>query len=508
MAKRELLATIRDRYWASSKNDKTRILDEFVAVTGHHRKHAIRLLGQSDYDESTPHPVKDRRIYDEAVRESVIMIWEAADRICGKRLKAAMPHLVASMERHGHLDLDPEVKARVLSASAATLDRLLKPIRPTAGSRRRPRRGRSMGKRIPVRTYNDWNEPPPGFLEIDLVAHCGGSVSGSFIHSLVATDICTGWTEAVPLLAREQSLVVEGLEAISQQLPFPVLGIDSDNDGAFINETLITYCANRGIEFTRSRPYRKNDQAWIEQKNGSVVRRFVGYDRYSGRVSGQTMAYLYEAVRLYVNFFQPSFKLIDKIRDGATTVKRYSPPATPCDRLIGHDTTGAELQDGLNEYRSGLDPVLLLHTIREAQSALVAATAPSVRETPSGESLERFLAKLPSLWRQGEVRPTHVVKVRAPRHWRTRKDPFEGVWEDVLAWLQTEPDATGTALMGRLQSEHPGRFSEAQLRTMQRRLKEWRGIMAKELVYAGTAAASTATSGLPEMALVGTDPRC
>ena len=131
-----------------------------------------------------------------------------------------------------------------------------------------------------------------------------------------------------------------------------------------------------------------------------------------------------------------------------------------------------------------------------------------MRETPSGESLEQFLAKLPSLWQQGEVSPTHVVKVRAPRHWRTRKDPFKGVWADVLAWLQAEPDATGKALMGRLQLEHPDRFSEAQLRTMQRRLKEWRGIMAKELVYAGTAAASTPPSGLPEIALVGTDPRC
>ena len=131
-----------------------------------------------------------------------------------------------------------------------------------------------MGSQIPVRTYNDWNWSSPGFLEIDLVAHCGGTLSGSFIHSLVATDICTGWTEAVPLLAREQSLVVEGLEAIAWQLPFPVLGIDSDNDSVFINQTLMEYCADRGIEFTRSRAYRKNGQAWIEQKNGSVVRRF------------------------------------------------------------------------------------------------------------------------------------------------------------------------------------------------------------------------------------------
>ena len=366
MAKQELLATIRDRYRRSSKKDKGRILDEFIAVTGHHRKHGIRLLKQSGDAGEKLSMTKGRRIYDEAVREAVIVVWEATDRICGKRLKAAIPHMVESMERHGHLDLDPGVRDRLLFASAATLDRLLKPIRPTAGSRRRRRRGRSMGKRVPVRTYNDWNGPPPGFLEIDLVAHCGGSVSGSFIHSLVATDICTGWTEAVPLLAREQSLVVAGLEAIATQLPFPIRGIDSDNDGAFINETLITYCADRGIEFTRSRPYRSNDQAWIEQKNGAVVRRFVGHDRYSGHVAGQTMARLHAAVRLYVNFFQPSFKLIEKIRDGATTIKRYSKPATPCDRLIRHDTTGDELKAALNKYQSGLDPVLLLHTIREA----------------------------------------------------------------------------------------------------------------------------------------------
>ena len=226
------------------------------------------------------------------------------------------------MERHGHLDLDPRVRQRLLVASAATLDHLLKPIRPIAGSRRERRRRQSMAKRIPVRTYNDWNRPPPGFLEIDLVAHCGGPLSGSFIHSLVATDIGTGWTEAVPLLAKEQSLIVKGLEAIGQRLPFPIRGINSDNDGAFINETLLKYCADHGIEFTRSRAYRSNDQVWIEQKNGSVVRRFVGHYRYSGSVAGQTMAHLYGAVRRYVNFFQPSLKLIGKTRDGATTVKR------------------------------------------------------------------------------------------------------------------------------------------------------------------------------------------
>ncbi len=241
----------------------------------------------------------------------MIVIWEAADRICGKRLKAALPYLVASMERHGHLDLDPEVRPRLMAASAATLDRLLKPIRPTAGSRRRRRRGRPMGKRVPVRTYNDWNGPPPGFLEIDLVAHYrpGGSLrrirvriihppSGRnrHLHRLDrsgtppgpgAVSGCGGaggHLAAVALSHPWHRLL--GIDSLASTPWHRLLGIDSDNDGAFINETLITYCANRGIEFTRSRPYRSNDQGWIEQKNGSVVRRFVGHDRYSGQVAG------------------------------------------------------------------------------------------------------------------------------------------------------------------------------------------------------------------------------
>ena len=159
--------------------------------------------------------------------------------------------------------------------------------------------------------------------------------------------------------------MVEGLEAIAGQLPFPVLGIDSDNDSVFINQTLMEYCADRGIEFTRSRAYRKNDQAWIEQKNGSVVRRFAGHERYSGRIAGQTMVHLYKAVRLHVNYFQPSFKLLEKIRDGARVIKRYSPPATPCDRLMqGMMTITAKSEGGVEcQYRAGLDPVALLRSI-------------------------------------------------------------------------------------------------------------------------------------------------
>ncbi len=276
---------------------------------------------------------KGRRIYDEAVREAAIVVWEASDRICGKRLKAALPHLVESMERHGHLKLDSEVRERLLAASAATLDRLLRPIRATVASRRKRRRNLSAGRHIPVRTFADWNRPPPGFLEIDLVAHCGDNMGGSFIYSLVATDVCTGWTEAVLLLAREQSLVGTGLEAIAKQLPFPVLGIDSDNDSVFINETLTQYCIDRGIEFTCSRAYRKNDQAWVEQKNRAVIRRFLGHERFSGQVAGQTIAHLHGAIRLYVNYFQPSFKLMEK-----------TPPRVSGDQAL--QLTGRPLRTG------------------------------------------------------------------------------------------------------------------------------------------------------------------
>ena len=223
MAKQELVATT--RYRQSSKKDKGRILDEFTAITGHHRKHGIRLLSESADNQGKQ--VVGRRIYDEAVREAVIVVWEASDRICGKRLKAALPNLVDSMERHGHLSLDLLVREHLLSASAATLDRLLKPIRPTTGSRRRAKEKAIHGEPGPgahlqrlelaaARLSGDRHGSPLRRDSIGLLSPQPG------IHSLVATDICTGWTEAVPLPAREQSLVVEGLEAIAGQLPFPV----------------------------------------------------------------------------------------------------------------------------------------------------------------------------------------------------------------------------------------------------------------------------------------------
>src|SRR4051794_14835133 len=252
------------------------------------------------------------------------------------------------MERHGHLHLAPEVRAFLLAMSAATIDRALRGLRDQAGSRARRRVAASSAVRrsIPVRTFSDWQDPPPGYVEADLVAHSGPSASGSFVQTLVLTDIATGWTECAPLLVREQVLLKNVLGELRKLMPFDLLGFDTDNDSVFINETIRDYCQAEGIAFTRCRPYRKNDQAFVEQKNGAVVRRIVGYRRLEGLAAAAVLARLYATTRLFVNVFQPSFKLAGKEREGARVRKRYHPPATPCERLLADPRRSAARELG------------------------------------------------------------------------------------------------------------------------------------------------------------------
>jgi len=483
-ARKEIVEALRTRYDQASKSEKGMILGEFTAVSGYHRKHAIRLLS-SPMEVRVETMVEGQRVYGEAVKAVLTVIWETSDRICGKRLKAAIPHLVSAMEKHGHLKLDAEVRKKVLAVSAATIDRLLTPVRKGAGTRRRRHSSKKVSKDIPIKTFSDWKDPSPGFLEIDFVVHGGGSMAGEYLHSLVATDVCCGWVEAVPLLAREQSLVTEGLDRIREQLPVPTLGIDSDNDGAFINDTLASYCQQAGIAFTRSRPHHKNDQAWIEQKNGAVIRKMVGHERFSGIVAGQVLAQLLQAVRLYVNYFQPSFKLRERVREGSKIKKLYHPPATPCDQLLGHKDVDEKTKDYLRAQRDRLDPVELLHRIRQGQTALAALSTGVPSDGPDRESLNQFLAGLPQLWRMGEARPTHRKEAPKAHYWRTREDPFKNVWADILSWLQKEPDSTAKALLGRLIEKYPGQFTSKLLRTLHRRVSEWRWTMARRLVFGG-----------------------
>jgi hypothetical protein len=485
-ARDELVAAIVGRYSRADRTERSRILDEFTAVTGFHRKHAMRLLrvGQPNR-RSGPRP--GRRIYDDATREALIVMWEASDRICGKRLRPLVPVLVEAMERHGHLQLAPEVRIGLLAMSAATIDRTLREVRRQAGrsARRKTPPSAAIRRSVPVRTFDGWDNPPPGFVEADLVAHSGPVAKGSFVQTLVLTDIATGWTECAPLLVREQRLLTEVLSEMRKLLPFALLGLDTDNDSVFMNETVRDYCLAAGVEFTRCRPYRKNDQAWVEQKNGSVVRRAVGYRRFEGLEAAAVLARLYGAIRLFVNFFQPSFKLAAKAREGAKVRKRYHPPATPCERLMADARTNEEVRRRLARQRSTLDPVRLLQEIRAAQQELVRlADTPVLGDAtpPTAPTLEQFLSGLRTAWKDGEVRPTSAPKPKAKRL-RRRPDPFVAVTTVLREWFEAEPWRTSRELFERLQAEYPGMYPDGQLRTCQRRLKEWRRETALRLVF-------------------------
>lgn len=223
---------------------------------------------------------------------------------------------------------------------------------------------------VPVRTFADWNETQPGFFEVDVVAHCGTNAEGMFLWSLVLTDVATGWTECLALRHRSQDAVIDALDVIRQLLPFPLLGFDSDNGGEFLNYGVLAYCKREGITFTRGRAYKKNDQCFVEQKNGSIVRQLVGYDRYEGEVAYRQLAELYRAARLYVNFFQPSMKLVTKQREGSKVQRKYDAAQTPFQRLVSSGILAEERVQHLTRVFHALDPVRLLQQIQALQDAL------------------------------------------------------------------------------------------------------------------------------------------
>lgn len=485
--RKELTEAIARRYQQASKADKTMILDEFIAITHYHRKHAIRVLNRTPVE--PPQKPGRNRVYDGAFRQSLVVLWEASDRLCGKRLKVLIPMLVEAMERHGHLCLDGALKEKLLNVSAATIDRTLRSTREQIEGKRRRRIGvgAAIRRSIPVRTFADWGDPPPGFFEVDMVEHCGGPKSdGDFVHTLVLTDIASGWTECVAIPVRNQLLVVQGMSQVVRDLPFPMLGVDTDNDSAFMNQTVFDYCKELGLEQTRSRAYKKNDQAWVEQKNGSIVRRLVGYGRLRGRTATETLGQLYSVSRLYVNFFQPSFKLKSKIRDGARVHKKYYAPMTPCDRLLGYPTLSESIKSKLREQYAALDPVYLLQEIRAAQNRLASLITTRKLESESvlpATDVATFLDNLSRAWEAGEVRPTHRKRTGTTQWWRTRNDPFEQTWPMINQWLNSETTITPKEIIGRLALIAPDTYAEGnQLRTLQRRIKQWRAEKVKNLI--------------------------
>jgi hypothetical protein len=484
-SRQELIRALRRRYQEGSRVDKGRILEELVAVSGYHRKSAIRILSNKSLRDDHATGRGRRRQYDEAARQALIVVWEASDRICSKRLKALLPVLIEALESHGHLRLEPSIRTRLTAMSAATMDRLLCEVKATARGRRPPKRRSAVQRQVPIRTFTDWHEPDPGFMEIDLVAHCGTLVGGSHANTLCLTDVASGWTECVALLVRDGSLVVEAIRGVRNALPFALVGIDVDNGSEFLNDVVLGYCFANGIAVTRSRPYYKNDQAWVEQKNGSVVRRFVGYHRLEGHDAVVVLSRLYAATRLFVNFFQPSFKLKEKVRVGCRVRKRYHDPETPCQRLLSSPMVSEQTKLRLREVAAQLDPLQLLGEIRQMQNHVAQLAQGNQIHIPAetDDDLSGFLAGLATAWHAGEVRPTHAARAKPSRHWRTRHDPFESASSELRRLWDANPDQTGLDLFDALCRAHPGEFHSGQLRTLQRRIRQWRAELTQRLVF-------------------------
>jgi len=346
------------------------MLDEFTKVTGLHRKAAIRLLHR-DRQGLGKRRGRQRKYGPEAAG-ALKAVWEASDRLCSRRLQPFIPEMVRVLRRHGEQQIDASLEAQLSHISPSTIDRLLRPYRQF--SSRKPlattRPGSLLKSAIPIRTFADWQENQPGFMETDLVAHCGESSEGFYLNTLCAVDVASGWTECVPVWGKGQLRVRAAVHRIRQRLPFALLGVDSDNGSEFINQYFYNYCRDEKITFTRARAYKKNDSCHVEQKNGNVVRRLVGYDRYATKASFECLGRVYDLVRLYINFFQPTMKLVSKTRHGAKVHKVYDIAQTPYQRLLLAGVLTEAKKAELATTYGFLNPVKLLKQINDSLEQL------------------------------------------------------------------------------------------------------------------------------------------
>jgi hypothetical protein len=294
------------------------------------------------------------------------------DYICGKRLAPVLKEIIIRLERCQEIRISDKVREKLFRISPATIDRLLAKERKKQQikGRSNTKPGTLLRNQIPIRTFSDWNEKKPGFAEIDLVGHDGGDSHGEFAQTLDVTDICTTWTETEAVRNKAQVWVFNALKDIRQRMPFPLLGIDSDGGGEFINDQLFRYCQQEKITFTRSRSYRKNDSCFVEQKNYSIVRRAVGYLRYDTEEELLTLNELYRSLRLYTNFFQPTMKLIEKTRIGSKITKKYDKAQTPYRRVLACPDVSAGDKLALKNLYAKLNPAQLKRQITKLQQKL------------------------------------------------------------------------------------------------------------------------------------------
>lgn len=373
--KHELAKEILGRYLSGTKKEKKLILDEFCANTGYGRKYAIAKLKKLQLTPTIKNHIAGRhtrnreRVYDNYVSAVVEQIYEALGGIGAKRMHPLMSTILEKGIAFGHIKTDLITEAKVCAMSKGTLDRMMRKIREKNAikgiSTTRP--GTLLKSEIPLRV-GAWEETDPGFSEIDLVAHCGDNGAGPFISTLNTTDISTAWFESEACMGKAQERTLTGIKLIRERMPFGMLGIDSDNGSEFINHQLYNYCTSENIVFTRSRAYKKNDNAHIEQKNFTTVRQVLGYQRFDTEEVLNLMNELYRGpLRLYINFFQPSVKCIEKKRVGAKIKKVYDTAKTPYERVLAHPKTPEETKETLTRLFETLDPF----TLRKEVSYLV-----------------------------------------------------------------------------------------------------------------------------------------
>ena len=374
-SKREYVQAIYERYRRAARPEKRVILDEFCKVTGYHRKHAIRVL--TGPAPGASRPARPRRAtYSAATIEALRAIWEAAGYPWSRRLHALLPLWLPWARRR--LRLRPAVEEQLRAISPRQMDRRLAPSRRQLTKRLygRTKPGTLLKHHIPLKT-DRWDVSVPGFTEIDLVAHCGSFGDGEFVHSLNLTDIYTTWVETAAVLGKSQRAVQAALEELRQALPFRLQGIDSDNGSEFINQHLWDYCQAQEVQFTRGRPYHKDDNAHIEQKNWTHVRKLLGYVRYDSPVAQAAIHALYRhELRLFQNFFLPSVKLLAKERVGARVRRRYDAPQTPLERVLACPDIRPEVAAELRRQRDGLDPFVLARAIEQQLERIYALANP------------------------------------------------------------------------------------------------------------------------------------
>ena len=359
-ARNEIIERYKKTYKKSTKKKKQLIINTICESTGLSRDRVARLLRSPNFNYKSKKRKSGRKtFYDKEVLYALQKLWKLLDFACGKRLKQAIPPMIDALERHNEIIFDQSLKDKLLKISPATIDRLLKHSKTGLAFKGKSttKPGSLLKKNIPLRLGNQWDDAIPGFVEIDLVAHCGDTTAGDYVNTLDVTDISTGWTETRAVLNKSQKHTFDALMAIKLNLPFPYRGIDSDNGGEFINDHLFDFCISNNICFTRSRPHKSNDNCHVEQKNWAVVRRNIGYDRYEGKKAVDTLNVYYDQLRLYTNFFLPQTKLISRERVNAKIVKKYEIPKTPYQRVLESEHIDEGVKKQLTEQFLMLNPI-------------------------------------------------------------------------------------------------------------------------------------------------------